>query len=80
MSALRMALTPPVIIRSLSVTFIVGVILNVINQGDVALSGGPIEWRKVALTFVVPFLVSTFAAYGASRDRDSIDAQSGHHR
>ena len=61
------SLAPPMLQRSLAVAFVVGVILNAINQGDVIWSGGPVNWLKVVLTFVVPFFVSTFGAYSAGR-------------
>jgi hypothetical protein len=44
----------------------------VINQGDVILSGQmPVIW-KIALTYLVPYLVATYGAYAAlaNRDRD----------
>lgn len=60
--AWRFAVTDGVPIRSLYVTFIVGTVLNVINQGDVLLAAGSISWFKVALTYVVPYCVSTYGA------------------
>ncbi len=49
--------------RSLIVAVIVGAILNAINQGDVLLwHPAAIDVTKLALTFVVPYLVSTYGA------------------
>ena len=48
--------------RSLVVALVVGTILNVINQGDVLLSAHSVNWLKIALTYVVPYGVSTYGA------------------
>lgn len=48
--------------RSLSVALIVGAILNLINQGDVLLGGGEVNWVKMILTFAVPYCVATYGA------------------
>lgn len=46
--------------RSLRIALIVGSILNLINQGDVLLGVAPVNWWKIALTYAVPYLVSTY--------------------
>ena len=66
-STLRLALGWPVAKRSLMVMVVVGSILNVINQGDVMLAGGAVNWWKVALTYCVPFCVATYGAFCAFR-------------
>jgi hypothetical protein len=48
--------------RSLWVALVVGTILNLINQGDVLLSGQRGDFTKLTLTYVVPYLVSTYGA------------------
>ncbi len=48
--------------RSFVVALVVGTILNLINQGDALLAGGPIDWAKILLTFAVPYGVSTYGA------------------
>lgn len=55
--------------RALKVALVVGTILTAINQGDLLLAG---EWTltvltKIALTYLVPYCVSTFAAVQAIR-------------
>jgi hypothetical protein len=53
--------------RSLLVALLVGTALNVINQGPEMLSGTwPVIW-KLALTYVVPFLVASYGTYAAFR-------------
>ena len=48
--------------RSLWVALMVGTILNLINQGDTLLSGQRLDFAKLALTYVVPYFVSTYGA------------------
>jgi hypothetical protein len=63
--AFQAVLRPPVVTRSLWVALAVGTILNLINQGDRLAAGTPLEWGKLALTYVVPFLVASFGAWSA---------------
>jgi hypothetical protein len=44
------------------VALIVGTILNLINQGDSLLAGQRLDFTKIALTYLVPYLVSTYGA------------------
>ena len=56
-----------VVILGLKVAGIVGTILVAINQGDLLLSGdmsATLVW-KIALTYSVPYCVSTYAATSA---------------
>jgi hypothetical protein len=46
----------------LYVALVVGTILNLINQGDALFGPGPINWVKVLLTYLVPYVVSTYGA------------------
>ena len=48
--------------RSLWVALVVGTILNLINQGDRLLSGQHLDFMKIALTYLVPYFVSTYGA------------------
>ena len=66
MSAIRQAchfaLTDGVPSRSFYVAFIVGTLLNLINQGDALWSAGAINWIKIVLTYIVPYGVCTYGA------------------
>ena len=55
---------------------LVGSILAVINHGDALLSGdaSATVWIKIALTFVVPYCVATFASVQAIRQRSGVRA------
>ena len=60
--ACRYAVSDGVPRRSLWVALIVGTILNLINQGDIFLSGQRLDFTKLLLTYVVPYMVSTYGA------------------
>jgi hypothetical protein len=68
-AALRTVLRPPIVKRSLWVALIVGTLLNLINQGDRLAAGAPLDWGKLGLTFVVPFLVASYGAWAALAGR-----------
>jgi hypothetical protein len=60
--ACSFAVSDGVPLRSLWVAVVVGTILNLINQGDVLLSGQRLAFTKLAFTYIVPYLVSTYGA------------------
>ncbi len=65
--ALRQTVGLRSIRRSLLVAIVVGTALNLINQGTELLSGhAPVVW-KLALTYMVPFLVASYGSYAAFR-------------
>ena len=45
--------------RSILIALVVGSVLNLINQGDVLIDGGRIDFLKLALTYAVPCFVAT---------------------
>jgi len=63
----------PVLRRALGVAAVVGTTLFVITQLDVVLSGKitPLVVLKIVLTYMVPFLVSTYSALEINRLRTS---------
>jgi hypothetical protein len=63
------AMRPDVIRRSLRVAALVGAILVTINYTDRWLAGAlmPADWVKMAVTFLVPYAVATYAAVSAIR-------------
>lgn len=61
--ALRYATDGGVPRRSLKIALVVGTLLNLINQGDMLMADiGTVNWAKCAMTYVVPYLVSTWGA------------------
>ena len=67
----QIALSRPVVRRATRVALIVGVILAAINHGDRILRGEIDVGAafKIALTFCVPYAVSTYSAVLAIRER-----------
>ena len=65
--AAKRTLTGQALKRSAIVAIVVGTALNLINQGPEILSGSsPVIW-KLALTYIVPFLVASYRSYAAFR-------------
>ena len=48
--------------RALVAAAVVGTVLNAINQGDALFRGKPLDWTKLALTYLVPYCVTTYGA------------------
>ena len=61
----------PYLARTVAVAVVVGTVLFAINQLDVVLEGRAttVTWLKIALTYLVPFLVSNYGILAASRGR-----------
>lgn len=68
-SWIGLALQRTVVLRSLRVAAVVGTLLVTINHGDRLWSGTllPLDWVKMALTYLVPYGVATYAAVQALR-------------
>ena len=70
-SFLAVATDPSVVRRAAKIALIVGVILAVINHGNRLIAGevdaGTLV--RIALTFLVPYSVSTYSSVQAVRDR-----------
>jgi hypothetical protein len=65
--ALRRTFVWPSVRRSLLIAVIVGTAVNAINQGPELLAGQwPVMW-KLALTYLMPFLVVSYGTYAAFR-------------
>ena len=69
---LSLAIGRPIVVRAGKVALLVGSALVIINQGDVLLGG---DWTlqlagKIALTYCVPYAVSTYASVAALRDEN----------
>jgi hypothetical protein len=66
---LALARQPEVVRRAIKVALVVGTTLTLINQGDRLIAGLAPGWIKMALTYLVPYCVSTHGAVSAMRDR-----------
>lgn len=58
----RILLRRHIVINALRVSLVVGLLLNVINQGSVFMDGLAIPWGQVLLNFVVPYCVASYSA------------------
>ena len=63
--ALALALSDGIPRRAFFVALTIGSVLNLINQGDALIAGRPLDWLKIALTYVVPYCVNTHGAVTA---------------
>lgn len=58
---LRHAANRRVLVFAVKVCAVVGVVLNLINQGPQLMAGASFSWSHGVLNFVVPFCVSSFS-------------------
>ncbi len=67
-----MAFHPPHLRKTVTIALVVGTLLFLINQLDVVLRGDATVtvWVKSAVTYLVPFCVSTAGVLVGSRRRD----------
>ena len=68
---IKLALQPSVVKRALKYAVIVGCILIAINHSDAILSGNipAARWFRMALTVLVPYVVSTLSSVGAMKEK-----------
>ncbi|MGM0552393.1 MAG: nitrate/nitrite transporter NrtS [Pseudomonadota bacterium] len=52
----------PVVGTAIRVSLVVGLVLNLINQGPALFGPDPVVVWQVALNFLVPYLVSSYSA------------------
>ncbi|MEH6467793.1 MAG: nitrate/nitrite transporter NrtS [Porticoccus sp.] len=45
------------------IALVVGTLLNLINQGDVILSGDKLSYIKISLTYCVPYAVASMSSW-----------------
>jgi hypothetical protein len=51
-----------IMINAFRVSLVVGILLNVINQGTQFINGLDIIWGQVVLNFIVPYCVASYSA------------------
>ena len=64
LALLKCAFSPPILVDALKTALVVGLFLNLINNGQALYEGINIHWGSVLLDFCVPFCV---AAYSGAR-------------
>ena len=71
-SFLAYAFQRQLVLRSAKIALVVGTVLTLINQYD-ALLVGRVDVFKLALTYLVPYCVSTYSAVMNTIDRKGAD-------
>lgn len=68
---LHLAAQKSVMLRAAKIAGIVGIVLAIINHGDTVMTGTltASDVLKIALTFFVPYCVSTYSSVQAIRER-----------
>lgn len=51
-----------IVMNAITVSFVVGAVLNIINQGEAFVNGQPLQWGHVLLNFLVPYCVASYSA------------------
>ena len=66
----KIASSKELLVKAIKIAFIVGIILNIINQGNIifSLDFEKLNIFKLLLTFTVPFCVSMYSSIMATRD------------
>lgn len=58
-----------IVIAAIKISFVVGTLLNIINQGGRVVDGLPLSWVHVGMNYVVPYCV---ASYSAARNEQAL--------
>lgn len=58
-----------IVIAAIKISFVVGTLLNIINQGSRVVDGLPLSWAHVGMNYVVPYCV---ASYSAARNEQAL--------
>jgi hypothetical protein len=67
---LQQCIAPQMLKKSIYVAVVVGTVLTIINHGDKMMAGLPLNMTQVLLTYLVPFLVSTYGAWNMARSNE----------
>ena len=59
---LLLACERAIVMTAARIAVIAGTLLNIINQGPQLLHGARVDWGRLVLTYVVPYVVSTISA------------------
>ena len=70
-NAFAIATARPTVMRAAKIALVVGTVIALINHGDKMAMGGMdgLAWIKCALTFLVPYAVSTYSTVMAVKER-----------
>lgn len=54
--------SPHIVSNAVRIALFVGTVLNAINQGSAFIDGHALDWWRVGLNYLVPYLVSSYSA------------------
>lgn len=76
----EVVLYPPYLRRTLTIALVVGLIISLVNQGDVILAGNASAetWLKTGLNFLIPFVVSNLGLLAGHPVARAGRTESGH--
>ncbi len=58
---MRVAISYPVLRRAVPVSFLVGSLLNIINQWESLLAGATIDWFHLLMNYLIPYSVASYS-------------------
>lgn len=61
-SAFELWFARRIIVNAIKIALVVGTALNAINQGGALIDGRALDWWRLVLNYVVPYLVSSYSA------------------
>lgn len=70
-SFFQLALSPSILKNSVKIAVVVGLLLNLINQGGNIWAGTHISWPHIFVNFLVPYCVATYSAVKNNRTDNS---------
>lgn len=59
---IKLWFSPRIVASAVRVALFVGTVLNAINQGPALIGGQALDWWRLGLNYVVPYLVSSYSA------------------
>lgn len=66
-SFFQLALSSSILKNSVKIAVVVGLLLNLINQGGNIWAGTNISWPHIIMNFLVPYCVATYSAVKNNR-------------
>lgn len=59
---LQLACSARIARSALPIAFLVGTVLNLVNQGEIILAGDAVDWLRLLLNYLVPYCVASYSA------------------
>ncbi len=59
---LQLVCSARIVQSALRIAFVVGTVLNLINQGGAILAGHDVDWFHLLLNYLVPYYVASYSA------------------